>query len=82
MADGGEGTMETMINASNGHTVHCEVHDPLMNPIEAAYGITRDGKVAIIEMAAASGLELVPPSWSIPLRRCGFGAKNVLRMRL
>ena len=60
VADGGEGTVEAICSNMSVERVSCRVHDPLMNPMEAAYGITSDGSTAILEMAAASGLPLIP----------------------
>ena len=52
VADGGEGTVEAICSNMSVERVSCRVHDPLMNPMEAAYGITSDGSTAILEMAA------------------------------
>lgn len=60
MADGGEGTTQSLVDATEGKFYTAEVTDPLGNKIEARYGILGDGKTAVLEMAAASGLELVP----------------------
>lgn len=64
VADGGEGTCEALTNVMNGSVKSCRVHDPLGNIIEARYAIVNcaDKKVALIEMAAASGLTLVNPN--------------------
>lgn len=71
----GEGTVETLITAMGGEAVYCVVHDPLMRPVEATYGILGDNRTAVIEMATASGLTLVPVSERNPLRTttCGTG---------
>ncbi len=60
MADGGEGTTQSLVDATGGRWVNCEVTDPLGRPVWARYGILSDGGTAVIEMAAASGLPLVP----------------------
>lgn len=60
-ADGGEGTVEALITATNGKRVNVRTVDPLGRPIQSFYGILGDGKTAVIEMAAASGLELLAP---------------------
>lgn len=60
IADGGEGTVEALVAATNGSLITIPVHDPLMQPIQASYGITGDGQTAVIEMSAASGLSLIP----------------------
>ena len=59
MADGGEGTVESVIDATGGERIVLRVKDPLMREVSSFYGITGDGKTAVIEMAAASGLELL-----------------------
>jgi glycerate kinase len=59
MADGGEGTVESVIDATGGERIELVVRDPLMRKTSSFYGLTGDGKTAVIEMAAASGLELL-----------------------
>lgn len=59
VADGGEGTVEAIVNTLGGEMVTATVSDPLGRPIQARYGIA--GNKAIIEMAAASGLPLLRP---------------------
>ena len=61
VADGGEGTVQALIDATGGSRIEQSVTGPLGEPVAAFYGRTGDGG-AVIEMAAASGLELVPPS--------------------
>ncbi|TQK11225.1 glycerate kinase [Herbaspirillum sp. SJZ107] len=61
VADGGEGTVQALIDATGGWRVEQRVTGPLGEPVAAFYGRTGDGG-AVIEMAAASGLELVPPA--------------------
>lgn len=60
MADGGEGTTQSLVDATNGKFYTVEVMGPLGEKRDARFGILGDGKTAILEMAAASGLELVP----------------------
>ncbi|MFW5433885.1 glycerate kinase [Paenibacillus apiarius] len=67
MADGGEGTVQSLVDATGGRLIHCEVTGPLGTPVKAFYGMLGDGKTAIIEMAAASGLALVPQDLRNPL---------------
>ena len=81
VADGGEGTVTAVIAATDGKLHFAEVHDPLMNPIKAAYGIT-DCKKAIIEMSAASGLTLVPENRRNPLLTSTFGTGELIRSAL
>src|SRR5699024_11526441 len=59
MADGGEGTVQSLVDATNGRIIYETVTGPLGDPVGAFYGLTGDGKTAVIEMAAASGLHLV-----------------------
>jgi glycerate kinase len=60
IADGGEGTVETLVIATNGRTMREKVTGPLGETVPAQWGILGDGETAVIEMAAASGLTLVP----------------------
>ncbi len=62
MADGGEGTVQSLVDATGGTMLTATVTGPLGDPVEAAYGILGDGRTGVIEMAAASGLELLDPS--------------------
>ncbi|WP_392564805.1 glycerate kinase [Orbus wheelerorum] len=60
LADGGEGTVEAMVDALDGDIINAIITDPLGDKGNAFYGISKDNQYAIIEMAAASGLERVP----------------------
>lgn len=77
VADGGEGTVNAVVSASGGKIVRAEVHDPLMNKISASYGLSDNNK-AIIEMAAASGLPLVPEKLRNPLNTTTFGTGELI----
>jgi glycerate kinase len=79
VADGGEGTIEALVSAMDGTVIPCRVHDPLMNLIRAEYGILGDGKTAVIEMAAASGLTLVPPEKRNPMLTTTCGTGELIR---
>lgn len=68
VADGGEGTTDSVIEAMNGEKIYLDVHDPLMNTVKAYYGKFSETQ-AVIEMAAASGLPLVPTNLRNPLDR-------------
>ncbi|HCO83696.1 MAG TPA: glycerate kinase, partial [Arenibacter sp.] len=57
ISDGGEGVLDTLLNGVGGKRISVLVMDPLMRTIEAQYGILKDKKTAVIEMAKASGLE-------------------------
>ncbi len=79
VADGGEGTTEALVAAMNGRFISCDVHDPLMNPIRAEYGILGDGLTAVIEMASASGLPLVPPEKRNPMLTTTYGTGELIK---
>lgn len=82
VADGGEGTVEAMIEATAGRRVDTTVRGPLGDPVDAFYGLTGDGKTAVIEMAAASGLALVPPNLRNPLNTTSYGTGQLIRSAL
>jgi len=82
MADGGEGTVEAMVAATGGRTVAVQVTGPLDTPVEAFYGVTGDETTAVIEMAAASGLALVPSELRNPLKTTSFGTGELIRRAL
>ena len=67
MADGGEGTVQSLVDATNGKIEERIVTGPLGEPVKAFFGLMGDGKTAVIEMAAASGLHLVPVENRNPL---------------
>ena len=76
MADGGEGTVDAVISSLRGERVTAAAHDPLMNRIQACYGIS--GGKAVIEMAAASGLTLVPEGLRDPMGATTFGTGELI----
>lgn len=78
VADGGEGTVQAMIDASGGRRVELQVTGPLGEPVSAFYGLMGDGATAVIEMAAASGLELVPPAKRNPLYTTSYGTGQLI----
>ena len=78
IADGGEGTTEAICANLNVERVACKAHDPLMNEIEVSYGITEDGRTAILEMASASGLPLVPDALRNPMHTTTYGTGEVI----
>ena len=59
LADGGEGTTEALAEGLGGEMIHVNVHGPLENPVDAAYGMISESKTAIMEMAAAAGIIIV-----------------------
>ncbi len=77
IGDGGEGTGEAVVSAENGTWSETEVHDPLMNRIGVRYGRLDDCR-AVLEMASASGLTLVPPEKRNPLRTTSFGTGELI----
>src|SRR5699024_3130440 len=82
MADGGEGTVQSLVDATDGSIKQVEVLDPLGRKIKATYGISGDGKKAIIEMAAASGLELLKESERDAMNTTSWGLGNLVRAAL
>ena len=79
VADGGEGTADALVAAMNGRFVTCEVHDPLMNLIKSEYSILGDGLTAVIEMATASGLPLVPMDKRNPMLTTTYGTGELIK---
>lgn len=78
IGDGGEGTVQTLVNASDGKMISIPVTGPLGNKVVAYYGISGDGKTAFIEMAAASGLHLVPLEQRNPLHTTTKGVGELI----
>lgn len=78
VADGGEGTSEALMKILGGEMVHLTVHDPLMRPVHASYGITVDGHTAIIDMAQASGLDLLSKEERNPMEATSFGTGEII----
>jgi len=79
MADGGEGTVQSLIDATGGKIVELIVHDPLFREIKAFYGILGDNTTAVIEMAAASGLPLLSMAERNPLKTTSFGTGELIK---
>lgn len=82
IADGGEGTVDALVLASQGRHVTCEVTGPLGTPVTAEYGLSGDGSTAFIEMASASGLELVPVDKRDPMSTTTFGTGELIHKAL
>ena len=78
LADGGEGTVEALTLGMGGKLQSIEVTGPLGNKILAQYGILSDGKTAIVEMAAAAGITLVPDNKRNPLYTTTYGVGEIL----
>src|SRR5699024_9452597 len=79
MADGGEGTVQSLVDATDGSIKQVEVLDPLGRKTKAAYGISGDGKQAIIEMATASGLELLKEAERDAMNTTSWGLGDLIR---
>jgi glycerate kinase len=78
IADGGEGTVEAIVESLKGEYRYAEVSDPIGNKVRARYGIV-NGDTAIIEMAEASGLYLVPKDKRNPLTTSTYGTGELIR---
>lgn len=79
MADGGEGTVEALVVATGGKIIPCQSVDALNRPIQSFYGVLGNGKTAVIEMAAASGIELLSPEERNPMITSTFGTGLLLK---
>lgn len=79
VADGGEGFVETMLSALGGAKITLSVQDPLQRKIEAFYGILPDSTTAVIEMAAASGIEHLTVSERNPLITTTYGTGQLMK---
>lgn len=79
MADGGEGTMQALVDATNGKVYSLKVVGPLGNMVEANYGILGDGEIGVLEMASASGIQLVPIEKRNPLITTTYGTGQLIK---
>jgi glycerate kinase len=82
MADGGEGTVQALVDATGGKIMVTGVTGPLEERVEAHWGILADQTTAVIEMASASGLPLVPPEKRNPLITTTYGTGELIRAAL
>ncbi len=82
MADGGEGTVQCLVNATQGKIYDKEVVGPLGESVHASFGILGDRITAAIEMASASGLPLVPPDRKNPMIATTFGTGQLIKAAL
>ncbi|MBM3926240.1 MAG: glycerate kinase [SAR202 cluster bacterium] len=82
IADGGDGTLEALIHASGGRTFTSQATGPLSEPVEAHWGVMGDGKTAVIEMAQASGLVLVPQGRRDPRHTTTLGTGELIKEAL
>lgn len=77
-ADGGEGTMRSLVDATNGTYTSVTVEDPLGRPIVATYGILGDKETCVIEIAEASGLTRLVDDEKDPLRASSYGTGELI----
>lgn len=82
IADGGEGTVEALVVATGGALREATVTGPLGQPVVARWGVLGDGETAVVEMAAASGLPLVPRERRDPRRTTTRGTGELMRAAL
>ncbi len=79
MADGGEGTVETLVDATGGTIMETRVRGPLGDPVIARWGLLGSpAHTAVVEMAAASGLGLVPPELRNPMLTTTYGTGELI----
>lgn len=78
MADGGEGTVQSLVDATGGRIIRKRVQGPAAGPVAARYGLLGDGEEAVIEMAEASGLPLVSGKRRNPLLTSTFGTGELI----
>ncbi|MBD8589358.1 glycerate kinase [Peribacillus simplex] len=82
VADGGEGTLDTLVTATSGKKIPVFVNGPLAQKVEAEYGILGDGETCVIEMAKASGLSLIPEGELNPLKATTYGTGELIKQAL
>lgn len=78
LADGGEGTAEILTFHNEGQTIELKVNDPLLRPVTATYGLSADGLTAYIDMAQASGLQLLKNDERNPLQTSTYGTGELI----
>lgn len=79
LADGGDGTLEILVPATGGRFIALRVTGPLGKKITARYGVLGNSRTALIEMAQASGLMLVPPGRRNPLKTTTYGTGELIK---
>ncbi|PXV89537.1 glycerate kinase [Lachnotalea glycerini] len=79
LADGGEGTVEALVDGMNGILHNVEVTGPLGERITSSYGIIENSKTAIIEMSSAAGITLVPEQKRNPLHTTTYGVGELIK---
>ncbi len=78
MADGGEGTVQSLVDATGGKFIYKNVTGPLGKPVKARYGLLADGETAVIEMAEASGLPLATGKNRNPMKTTTYGTGELM----
>ena len=78
LADGGEGTTDALIEGMNGERIDLTVTGPMHTPVDAYYGYLKDTNTAVMEMAAAAGITLVPDSEKNPLLATSYGVGEMI----
>ncbi|MFA9398234.1 MAG: glycerate kinase [Clostridiaceae bacterium] len=79
MADGGEGTVQSLVDSTNGRIIELIVTGPIFKKVNSFYGILGDGKTAIIEMASASGLPLLNDEEKNPMNTTTYGTGELIK---
>ena len=79
LADGGEGTTDALIEGMNGKRIDLTVTGPMHTPVEAYYGYLKDTNTAVMEMASAAGITLVPDEEKNPLLATSYGVGEMIR---
>ena len=82
VADGGDGTLQSLVDASDGEIMTATVDDPLGRPIDVVWGALGDGRTAVIEMARSSGLALLKPEERNPLVTSTYGVGQLMSLAL
>jgi len=82
VADGGEGTLDSLVAATNGRKVQVDVKGPLLETVQAEYGLLGDGETCVIEMANASGLYLIEQSQLNPFITTTYGTGELIKKAL
>jgi len=82
VADGGDGTLQSLVDSSDGRVVTTRVSDPLGRPVDARWGALGDGTTAVIEMARSSGLALLTLDERDPLAATTYGVGELIRTAL
>ena len=79
MADGGEGTVQSLVDATNGQLITTDVQNPLDETVKAFYGVLGDQQTAVIEMSAASGIQFVTTETKNPLITTTYGTGQLIK---